>query len=428
MSYISECIDFINECPTAYHTIYKLSEILKNNNFIQCNNYSINDLNKRYYFIKNSSIIAVELPELKPNGFIIASSHCDSPMFKLKNNSVQITEAGIVLNVEKYGGMILSTWLDRPLSIAGRILYKENNVIKNILVSMENNYAVIPNTCIHFNRDLNNGFVYNPKIDLRPLIASSLTNNSILSLFNNLPFKENDFLSYDLFLINNMKGFVWGNENEYFSSPRIDDLECVFATLQGFLKSENSNSIKVFSVFDNEETGSLSSQGADSTFLYDVLRSISQYYSNEYTFYLNLLNNSFMISADNGHAVHPNHPELSDSLNRVYMNKGVIVKENSSLKYTTDAISKSIFNDICNKNNIPVQYFSNRSDIAGGSTLGNISNSHVSVKSIDIGAAQLSMHSSFETAGSLDLVYLSDAVKHTYSSSINCDGNDIIIF
>ena len=367
-----------------------------------------------------SSVIAFKIPQNDFKSFHIVASHSDSPTFKIKENAeIEVNNKYVKLNTEKYGGMICSTWFDRPLSIAGRILVKENNAVKTHLVNIDKDLVIIPNLAIHMNREVNDGYKYNAQIDMLPLYGDNSSKGSLMkTIAKEAEVEEESILGTDLFLYNRMNGTKIGSNEEYISSPRLDDLECAFTSLSAFLSENTSNSASVYCVFDNEEVGSGTKQGADSTFLYDVLRRINISLGKTEEDYYRLISSSFMVSADNAHALHPNYTDKSDLTNKVYMNDGIVIKYNANQKYTTDAVSASIFKTICDSVDVPYQTFTNRSDILGGSTLGNISNAHVSLNTIDIGLAQLAMHSTYETAGAKDVTYMIDAIKAFYNTSI----------
>ena len=367
-----------------------------------------------------SSVIAFKIPQNDFKSFNIVASHSDSPTFKIKANAeIEVKNKYVKLNTEKYGGMICSTWFDRPLSIAGRILVKENNAVKTHLVNIDKDLVIIPNLAIHMNREVNDGYKYNAQIDMLPLYGDNSSKGSLMkTIAKEAEVEEESILGTDLFLYNRMNGTKIGANEEYISSPRLDDLECAFTSLSAFLSENTSNSASVYCVFDNEEVGSGTKQGADSTFLYDVLRRINISLGKTEEDYYRLISSSFMVSADNAHALHPNYTDKSDLTNKVYMNDGIVIKYNANQKYTTDAVSASIFKTICDSVDVPYQTFTNRSDILGGSTLGNISNAHVSLNTIDIGLAQLAMHSTYETAGAKDVTYMIDAIKAFYNTSI----------
>ena len=433
IQHVEELFQFIENSPSCFHAIETIRKKLNDEGFIELvegRSWQI-EKGKKYYVTRNlSSIIAFKIPENDFKNFHIVASHSDSPTFKIKENAeIEVNNKYVKLNTEKYGGMICSTWFDRPLSIAGRILVKEGKLVKTHLVNIDKDLVIIPNLAIHMNRAVNDGYKYNAQIDMLPLYGDNTSKGSLMkTVAQSVGVEEDSILGTDLFLYNRMRGTKIGANSEYISSPRLDDLECAYASLSAFLSETNSNSASVYCVFDNEEVGSGTKQGADSTLLYDVLRRINMCLGNSEEDYYKLIASSFMVSADNAHALHPNYSDKSDPTNKVYMNDGIVIKYNANQKYTTDAVSASIFKSICDSVNVPYQTFTNRSDILGGSTLGNISNAHVSLNTIDIGLAQLAMHSTYETAGAKDVTYLIDALKAFYNTSIEQveDGQYII--
>ena len=433
IQHVEELFQFIENSPSCFHAIETIRKKLNAEGFIELvegRSWQI-EKGKKYYVTRNlSSIIAFKIPENDLKNFHIVASHSDSPTFKIKENAeIEVNNKYVKLNTEKYGGMICSTWFDRPLSIAGRILVKEGNLVKTHLVNIDKDLVIIPNLAIHMNRAVNDGYKYNAQIDMLPLYGDNTSKGSLMkTVAQSVGVEEDSILGTDLFLYNRMRGTKIGANPEYISSPRLDDLECAYASLSAFLSETNSNSASVYCVFDNEEVGSGTKQGADSTLLYDVLRRINMCLGNSEEDYYKLIASSFMVSADNAHALHPNYSDKSDPTNKVYINDGIVIKYNANQKYTTDAVSASIFKSICDSVNVPYQTFTNRSDILGGSTLGNISNAHVSLNTIDIGLAQLAMHSTYETAGAKDVTYLIDALKAFYNTSIEQveDGQYII--
>ena len=433
IQHVEELFQFIENSPSCFHAIETIRKKLNAEGFIELvegRSWQI-EKGKKYYVTRNlSSIIAFKIPENDFKNFHIVASHSDSPTFKIKENAeIEVNNKYVKLNTEKYGGMICSTWFDRPLSIAGRILVKEGNLVKTHLVNIDKDLVIIPNLAIHMNRAVNDGYKYNAQIDMLPLYGDNTSKGSLMkTVAQSVGVEEDSILGTDLFLYNRMRGTKIGANSEYISSPRLDDLECAYASLSAFLSETNSNSASVYCVFDNEEVGSGTKQGADSTLLYDVLRRINMCLGNSEEDYYKLIASSFMVSADNAHALHPNYSDKSDPTNKVYINDGIVIKYNANQKYTTDAVSASIFKSICDSVNVPYQTFTNHSDILGGSTLGNISNAHVSLNTIDIGLAQLAMHSTYETAGAKDVTYLIDALKAFYNTSIEQveDGQYII--
>ena len=433
IQHVEELFQFIENSPSCFHAIETIRKKLNAEGFIELvegRSWQI-EKGKKYYVTRNlSSIIAFKIPENDFKNFHIVASHSDSPTFKIKENAeIEVNNKYVKLNTEKYGGMICSTWFDRPLSIAGRILVKEGKLVKTHLVNIDKDLVIIPNLAIHMNRAVNDGYKYNAQIDMLPLYGDNTSKGSLMkTVAQSVGVEEDSILGTDLFLYNRMRGTKIVARSEYISSPRLDDLECAYASLSAFLSETNSNSASVYCVFDNEEVGSGTKQGADSTLLYDVLRRINMCLGNSEEDYYKLIASSFMVSADNAHALHPNYSDKSDPTNKVYINDGIVIKYNANQKYTTDAVSASIFKSICDSVNVPYQTFTNRSDILGGSTLGNISNAHVSLNTIDIGLAQLAMHSTYETAGAKDVTYLIEALKAFYNTSIEQveDGQYII--
>lgn len=422
-NHVKQLFKFIENSPSCFHAIKTITEELKNEGFVEIKEKDTWQIEqgKKYYVTRNlSSVIAFKIPQNDFKSFNIVASHSDSPTFKIKENAeIEVKNKYVKLNTEKYGGMICSTWFDRPLSIAGRILVKENNAVKTHLVNIDKDLVIIPNLAIHMNREVNDGYTYNAQIDMLPLYGDNSSKGSLMkTIAKEAEVEEESILDTDLFLYNRMNGTKIGSNEEYISSPRLDDLECAFTSLSAFLSENTSNSASVYCVFDNEEVGSGTKQGADSTFLYDVLRRINISLGKTEEDYYRLISSSFMVSADNAHALHPNYTDKSDLTNKVYMNDGIVIKYNANQKYTTDAVSASIFKTICDSVDVPYQTFTNRSDILGGSTLGNISNAHVSLNTIDIGLAQLAMHSTYETAGAKDVTYMIDAIKAFYNTSI----------
>lgn len=427
----SELLDFIQKSPSCYHAVDNIKNILDENGFCELSEGKVWELKEggKYYVIRNySSIIAFKIPQKNFKGFNIVASHSDSPTFKIKENyQIEVDNKLVKLNVEKYGGMIFSSWFDRPLSIAGKVVVKCGNKFESKLVNIDRDLVVIPNLAIHFNRNINDGYKYNVQADMLPLYGGVDAKDSLMKLVADSAYvDEKDILGSDLFLYNRMNGSIWGANEEFISSPKLDDLQCAFSSLKGFLAGENEDTVQVCSVFDNEEVGSLTKQGAESTFLVDTLKRINSDIGRTEEEYLTAIANSFMVSADNAHAVHPNHPQTSDPTNRPYMNEGIVIKFNANQKYTTDSMSAAVFKSICEDVDVPYQVFTNRSDIAGGSTLGNISNSKVSLNTVDIGLPQLAMHSAYETAGVKDTYYMVKAMESFYKTSIIQEENGVL--
>ncbi len=412
-----EMLDFIDKSPTCFQAVKNIGDMLSAAGFAELREADEWKLErgKGYFVTRNeSSVIAFRLPE-QLSGFHIAAAHSDSPSFKVKESPESMVEEHYVrLNTEKYGGMILSTWLDRALSVAGRIAVNGEKGIETRLVNVDKDLLVIPNVAIHMNRDMNNGVAYNPQVDMLPLFAdcSDGEKRSLMSCVAEVAgVDEEDIMGHDLFLYTREKGRLLGESGEFVLAPRLDDLQCAFSVAKAFAESVPQQYVSVCAVFDNEEVGSGTKQGADSTFLEDVLWRICEALGLSRSEYLRMLAGSFLISADNAHAVHPNHPEKADPTNRPYLNGGIVIKYHGSQKYTTDAVSAAKLKSLCKRADVPFQTYANRSDIVGGSTLGNISTAHVSVSSVDIGLPQLAMHSAVETAGMRDTKYAVDMLK-----------------
>lgn len=403
MKKIQTMLDFIYKSPTAFQAIDNIKMVLLEKGFQELNEGLEFSLEKggKYFVTRNgTSMIAFDIgSEVKDYNFNIVASHSDAPTFKVKPNAVIVQDNFIKLNTEMYGGAIANTWLDRPLSLAGRVIVKEEDGIDTRLLHIKKPMCVIPNVAIHQNRNVNENMSYNNQVDMLPVITSGKEFDFKAFLANEVGVETNQVISFDLFLYPCVEGYTWGLQEEYFSSYHIDNLECAYTSLVSFLSVENKYNINVYVTFDNEEVGSLTRQGADSAFLKDTLKRIAD--GLQFDVY-QALASSIMVSADNAHAVHPAHPEKADPTNRPLLNEGVVIKYNANQSYTTDAISAALLLQCARKANVKTQYFTNRSDTRGGSTLGNISAGHVSIASVDIGLAQLAMHSAMETAGTKD--------------------------
>ena len=430
MSSSQKLLDFIQNSPSCFHAINNIKGQLEKNGFSELKEDTVWKLEegKKYFVIRNgSAIISFTVPCKNFQGFLMTASHSDSPSFKIKENPELKSEGIVSLNVEKYGGMLINPWFDRALSIAGRLIVSEKGrdfSFKSILVNFDRDLLMIPNLAIHMNRDANDGHKVDVQQEIRPIISSNEDFSFKKLLAKEAGVKEEEILSYDLYLYNRDKGSFWGEKKEFISSPKLDDLECAYTTLQGFLKAvkeesgDGGRSVLIHAVFDNEEVGSQSRQGAASTFLYDTLHRINESFGRSKQEYLAALAKSFLVSADNAHAVHPNYVSKADPVNKPRVNEGIVIKFNAAQKYTSDGVSAGVFKKICEKAKVPYQIFTNNSNIAGGSTLGNISNSQVSVLSVDIGLAQWAMHSPNESAGAKDVEYMEKAIAQFYKSEI----------
>ncbi len=422
-------LDFLSASPTAFHACRSLAERLTGEGYAELREQEEWELvpGGKYFVRRNgSALIAFRIPAGGVRGFLMTAAHSDSPSFKIKEHAA-VPTAGMYtrLNVEKYGGMLCSSWMDRPLSVAGRVAVREGGGVSMKLVDVDRDLLLIPNVAIHMDRSANDGKKFDPNVDMLPLFGDAGAEKAFDELIaRQAGAKPEDVVAADLFLYPRTPGAVWGAKGEYLSSPRLDDLQCVFGCAEGFLRAGETRETPLLCVFDNEEVGSGTKQGADSSFLEDVLGRIAEGTGADLR---RCLARSFLVSADNAHAVHPNHPEYADRNDRPEMNKGIVVKYNANQRYTTDALSAAVFEELCRRAEVPTQRFTNRADLAGGSTLGHISTAHVSVDSVDIGLAQLAMHSAYETAGAMDTEYLIRASEAFYRCSLERGENGIEI-
>lgn len=415
----NELIKFITASTDCYHAVENIKSELDAAGYtelLESEPWQLKNGGK-YYTTRNlSSIIAFEIPQNEYESLMITASHSDSPSYKIKPEAEVMDGVYTRLSVEGYGGMIASSWLDRPLGVSGRTAVKTENGIKTKLIKIDRDFLLIPSLAIHLDSKPE---APNPARDMLPLVSCGENKERFMEcIAEAAEVQKENIIAHDLFLYDRTPGSIWGSDDEYFSISRIDDLQCVYACLQGFLQSEKTDCIKMYCVFDNEEVGSGTKQGAKSTFLQDTVERINSALGFDDEKLKRAFPSCFMVSADNAHAVHPNRSEMSDKTGRPVLNGGVVIKNNANQKYTTDSVSAAIFKSICDRANVPYQSYTNRSDIAGGSTLGNIANEKVSVNTVDIGAAQLAMHSAYETGGVKDTLYLIQALKAFYSSSV----------
>lgn len=410
---------FIQKSPTAFQAVEEMRRRFLKEGFgeLRKGDYWKLRAGGKYFVTRNhSALIAFSIPEKAVYKFHIMASHSDSPAFKIKENpEITVENAYVKLNVEKYGGMLMSPWFDRPLSVAGRIMVRKGGTFEEKLVCVDRDLLMIPSLAVHMNREVNEGYKYNVQKDLLPLYGCADGERTFLkTIAEEAGVEEVDILGHDLFLYSRTPGTIWGAGREFVSCTRLDDLQCAFASMEGLLTGRKESSIAVHCVLDNEEVGSTTKQGAASTFLRDTLLRINTGLGRTYEEYLMTLAGSFMISADNAHAVHPNYAEKTDPVNHPVVNGGIVIKYNANQKYCTDSASAAEFKLLCERAEVPYQTFVNRSDMAGGSTLGNISNTQVAVSTVDIGLPQLGMHSPYETAGVKDTFYLCRAAELFY--------------
>ena len=412
---IKELQAFLDGAHSVYHAAAGLAKELEAAGYVRLQEQQAWQLapGGKYYLTRGGSALAAfRIPEGEPTGFLMAAAHTDRPSFKMKENG-ELTGKYTRLATEKYGGMILSTWLDRPLSIAGRVLVETETGAQSRLVDIDRDLLVIPNVAIHMNKKTNEGYAYNPAVDTLPLLGGETAAGKLQALLEEAA--GGKILGHDLYLYVRENSRICGLEEEYLCAQALDDLMCAWCCTRGFVESQTAGSVPVLCLFDGEEVGSASVQGAASDFLESTLERICCAMGWNKA---QMLSQSFMISADNAHAQHPNHPELSDGTNAPVVNGGIVIKFNANLRYATDGVAAALLRKVCQKADVPVQTYYNRADLPGSTTLGGISLSHVAVPTADIGLAQLAMHSVWETAGVRDVLYLQDAMKVYFGSTL----------
>ena len=422
--HINAFCEFLNQAKSVYHVTENLCAMLTAQGYTRLDegqSWTLTEGGK--YFIQRgaSALMAFRIPHGTPRGYVMSACHNDRPSFLVKENG-ELEGRYTRISTERYGGMLIYPWMDRPLSIAGRVLVETPNGVECRLIDLDRDIAMMPSMAIHMNRNANDGYKWDPATDTIPVLGSEKVAGILPKLLEQAA--GGKILSHDLYLYVRDPARVWGLEEEYLSAPALDDLQCVWGCTNGFLNANASRSIPVLCVFNNEEVGSSSSQGADSTLLSALLARISRTLELDHDC---MLANSFMVSADNAHAIHPNHPELSDAGHPVTMNNGIVIKFAASLSYTSDGLSAAVFRKVCQAANVPTQTYYNRADLRGGSTLGHVSLNHVSVPSVDIGMAQLAMHSAYETCGVEDVLYLEDAMTAYYQSTFAATEKGFII-
>lgn len=425
---IQRLLDFLNASPVNFLAVKTLKETLNNAGYKHLNAGDTMPAMKagdKFYVTKNdSSLYAFEIGEkpLAEAGAHIICAHCDSPTFRIKPNAEIYGDGGIVkLNTEVYGGAILSTWFDRPLSLAGRVVVNGSDALhpEVKLLHIERPLLTIPNLAIHFNRQVNDGVKLSKQKDTLPVLGiineqfekENLLINIIAAELNIEP---SSIIDFDLYLYDTTPACLVGIHNELISAGRLDDLSMVHAGLEALLSSESNGTTKILAIFDNEETGSGTKQGAGSPFFANTLQRIILAQGGTMDDFYRMVENSFMISADNAHAWHPNHSEKYDPTNHPVMGGGPVIKYNAAQKYSSDAYSASIFFGICKAAGVPCQQFVNHSDVAGGSTLGNILTSSIPLCGVDMGNPVWAMHSARETASVADHEYCIKAFTKFY--------------
>ena len=423
-----DLVEFLQESVTPFHAAATAESWLRAAGFTRLEEADYWNLEpgKGYYTTRNgSSVVAWRVPDHAIGGWRIVASHSDSPTWKIKTDIVE-NDGCRRLSVEGYGGMIMSTWLDRPLTVGGRVIVKTEDGIESRLVCIDRDLLVIPSLAIHFQRDINKGHTFNPQVDMQPLWGPAGSRTLTDLVAEELVVDTADILDSDLQLVTRQAPTQIGPDGEFFMAPRIDDLECAATTLLGFLDAAaetDSACAPVWAMLDNEEVGSSSRMGAESSYLRDVLDRIVDTIPHSGQAMHRAMANSFMLSADNAHATHPNFPQKSDPCAPVRLGGGVVLKYNASQKYTTNAVSGAIFRAICEKADVPVQVFTNRADEAGGSTLGNLQSHTLPIPMADIGLAQLAMHSAVETASVADAEAMTKAVAAFYRVHLRALGD-----
>ena len=433
MDTVQKLFRFLDESPTCYHAAANAKAALTAAGAVELRESEQWKLEKGTLYVVergDSALVAFRVPEGPFHGFLMAAAHSDSPTFKVRETAEAASACNTLrLSVEPYGGGVWRGWLDRPLSVAGRVVIRQGDRLVSRLVNIDRDLLVIPGVAIHMDRSVNKGAELNPAVDLLPLLGCGKEPGAFRKLIAEAAgVREEHLLSTELFLYPRTKAVQTGLNGEFIVSPRLDDLQCVFGCLEGFLAAKPGGSLPVLAVFNNEEVGSNTRQGADSTFLTDVLERIAHGCGLDSDAWKAAIANSFMVSADNAHAIHPAHPEYADKGEFPVLGGGIVIKYNANQRYTTDAVSGAVFQAICQEAGVPVQRYSNRADLPGGSTLGNISTAHLSVPTVDIGLPQLAMHSVCETAGAADTDLLVKAMTAYFSRDFHRDRDGGIVF
>ena len=416
-------LDYIAASPTAFHAVANAAAALEQAGFTaldMAEDWALNPGGKYYLTCNDSTLLAFRLPVGQPTGFMVTASHSDAPTFKLKPGFTRRSGDYVQLNTERYGGTIHATWFDRPLGVAGRVLMADvEGRISAQLVYPDRDLAIIPSVAPHLNSEANNGFKVNLNVDAFPLLAQANDPDALMQQLLGSG-DGGEVVGHDLYLVCRDRGAEVGTQGQFLCAPRLDDLACAFGCLEGFLQAGENDAINVYALFANEEVGSATRQGAGSTLLATVLQRIAAGCGCDYA---RLLPQSFLVSADNAHAIHPNHPEFSDPQNAPKLNGGLVVKFNAAQRYTTDGVSAALFTALCAKAGVQTQTYANRSDLPGGTTLGGIATTKVPIRAVDIGLPQLAMHSCYETMGSSDLQQLVAATQALYSHSLRAEGS-----
>ncbi len=413
-----DLLHFISKAPTPFHATQAMKTAFVYDGATELreeDDWEIAPGHKYVVTRGGSALVAFAVPESGAEDFRIVAAHGDSPTFRIKENPELRDSFYVRLHIEGYGGMLMHTWLDRPLGVAGRVMVREGDRLVPRLVATGKPILLIPSLAIHMDPKANAGYAWNIPKDMPPLYGLADGQISFMDVIAaEAHCRKEDILGHDLSLVSLVPGTIWGAEDEFVSAPRLDDLQCAFATFRGFTMGKKEKHISVFALLDHEEVGSGTREGAGSTFLSDTLFRVAEALGKSAGQFSAMVARSFLISADNAHAVHPNRPEEADAVHRPVLNGGIVLKFNAAQKYCTDGYSAAHFRLLCEEAGVPVQVYTNRSDKAGGSTLGNIALRHIAPPSVDIGLPQLSMHSSYETAGIRDTAYLVTAAARFF--------------
>ena len=427
-TYIESLLKFMDSSVCNFLAVDTIKKVLVANGFVEkrLEDAFTCQAGEKFFVTKNDSAIFAVTVGSKPvseTGFKIISAHSDSPCFRIKPNPEMVSGDGLVrLNTEVYGGPILYTWFDRPLSLAGRVILKGKSALHPVtrLLKIDNPILVIPHLAIHFNRSVNEGNPLSKQKDMLPIltrISSSLEANNLLINYvaKSLDVSVADILDFDLFVYDTEKACVVGLNDEFVLSGRLDDLSIAHAAITAINEATDSEATCVSAIFDNEETGSGTKQGAHSPVLTNILRRVATCQGVDFDGFCRAVSKSFLISADNAHAYHPNYGEKYDPTNHPAIGGGPVIKINANCKYMTDAHSAAIFKSLCIEAGSPYQYFVNHSDVAGGSTLGNIFTGQLDIEGVDVGSPLLAMHSVRETASTQDHVNMIKVFKQFFS-------------
>ena len=415
---VKELVKFLDESPTAFGAVNSIVKMLKEKGYKRLDDKKIQKGGKYFLTRNDSSIIAFNVGKrLKDAALHITASHTDCPSFKLKPQPVLKDDHSCRLNVETYGGLLKRPWFDRPLKIAGRVILNDKNKLKSVFFNDDEALCIIPSMAPHLDREGEDRKIDVAK-DMVPIVTLRNDFEMEAYLAKKLSVKKEEIAGFDLYLCPFEKGYIWGEDNEFFTVGHIDNCECAYTSLMGFIDTFNDDNINVYASFDNEEVGSRTRQGADSDLLFGVLERICKDLDLDYN---GLVERGLLLSCDNAHALHPDHVELYDIHNAPIMNKGVVLKYNAAQSYTTDSLSGALFKKLCKDNGVPCQVFTNKTGTRGGGTLGNISTSHISIISADIGLGQWAMHSPVETAGSKDVEYMIKVLNAFYKAHLSVD-------